>query len=124
MRPIYKSAVLVASLGVSLITQLATAQVVPTPDTTPEAPSAAVSKVKSHLHDSFYLRLALGGGYVSDKISNDIIGKLSIHGAAVPLEVAAGWAVIDGLSLGAGIWLTPLVGPTGEYRGSATAIPS
>lgn len=77
-----------------------------------------------HLHDGLYIRLALGGGYVHDKLSSDRFGSATITGAAIPIDLMLGWALVPGLTLGGGIWLAPLSSPKGEYHGTSTAISS
>jgi hypothetical protein len=77
-----------------------------------------------HLRDGLYFRFALGGGYVHDRISNDVVGKATISGAAIPFDLMLGWTVVQGLALGAGVWLAPMSNPTGEYQGNSTSISS
>jgi hypothetical protein len=60
-----------------------------------------------HVHDGFYLRLNVGGGYTSSKITYDssAVEDRRISGGGVALDVMVGGSPARGLALGGGLWL-------------------
>ena len=88
-----------------------------------EPPAA---KAGDHLHDGFYLRLAIGFGYLSNTInlgaSSGFDTELKVTGTTLAMEVLLGGAVIPGLILGAGIWADPLLSPKFEVGGASGSI--
>ncbi|MGC4067978.1 MAG: hypothetical protein QM784_25680 [Polyangiaceae bacterium] len=81
------------------------------------AQSQATIAPSSHYHDGFYLRLALGGGYVHNSISNDNAGSMKVYGATIPLEILIGGSPMTGLAVGFGITANPMSKPKTEFEG-------
>jgi hypothetical protein len=78
----------------------------------------------SHYHDGFYLRLALGGGYVHNSISNDNAGSMKVYGATIPLEILIGGSPAAGLAVGFGITANPMSKPKTEFEGQTMSVSS
>jgi hypothetical protein len=79
----------------------------PTPYTPPHGPGRGV-----HLHDGFYLRLSIGGGYMHDGISYDSPeyagppSSATIRGGAMQFAVLLGGTPAPGLVIGGGLIAT------------------
>jgi len=77
-----------------------------------------------HNHDGFYMRLSIGGGYLSDSVSLDpaLLGDMSISGGAVVLDFLLGGTPAPGLVLGGGILGASVPNPKveiGDVSGSS-----
>jgi hypothetical protein len=73
-----------------------------------------------HLHDGFYLRLALGAGWATTRIESTVVGssELRVKGAGTAIDILLGGTPMDGLVLGGGISAFSSEDPRVETGGS------
>jgi hypothetical protein len=77
----------------------------------------------AHLHDGFYLRLSIGGGYLTNTIDTDTgLGELTVKGSTLPIEIMLGGSPTPGFALGVGLWVDPLLDPEVESDVATAAI--
>lgn len=71
------------------------------------APGPAGPRRGYHVHDGFYLRLNIGGGYLSSKVNYDSpdVPDRTISGGGLALDVMVGGSPARGLAVGGGLWL-------------------
>lgn len=89
-------------------------------DTTPVAPGKASTH---HLHDGFYLRMAVGVGAFSsrDVVDGSPAGQPTFAGGGSAAELTIGGALRPGFVLAAsGLWQSSLVGTLRDEAGQAT----
>ena len=70
-----------------------------------------------HLHDGFFLRMSIGGGWLKNKITGEIAGydlELTVSSGTVPIEILIGGSPVPGFVIGGGLWADPLLSPKVE----------
>ncbi len=68
------------------------------------APPQEADEPGAHLHDGFYLRVALGGGWLG--MRTDSAPEADVKGGGGSLDLLLGGTPIDGLVIGGGIFST------------------
>lgn len=79
----------------------------------PDSPSPV------HFRHGFYLRLGVGGGYVSDHETVSGGSGGSLHGPGETFDVFLGGSIVPGLALGGGFTVSSVSNPTVEYEGQS-----
>lgn len=75
----------------------------------PEPPARRERKVDPatiHRHDGFFLRLGIGGGYLWNTMKEANF-ETKVRGSVIPMEVLIGGAIVPGVVVGGGLWITP-----------------
>jgi opacity protein-like surface antigen len=79
------------------------------------APAVAAADDTPHLHDGFYLRLALGAGYLSDSASlkfGSVSQDYTLSGSGLALDILLGGTPAPGLVIGGGFQSASFGSPT------------
>ncbi len=84
---------------------------------------AGIDNPGAHTHDGFYLRMAVGGGYVHDNLKYDgpilqgLVPDGQAEGGSFQGDLAAGWAVKPGLVIGGQLFIEQLANPRVTFGG-------
>jgi hypothetical protein len=97
---------IVLALASSLLGSVAVAE----PGSAPAIARTRGPSTDAHLHDGFYLRIAMGFGGYSESIDEDgSDASTSVRGIASASELALGGAIRPGLILGGGFWTSSVL---------------
>jgi len=89
-------------------------------------PAGALEDPGAYTHDGFYLRLALGGGYVHDKLHYEGVPVFGLkvgsfdgqaNGGSFQGDLAGGWAIEPGLIIGGELYIEQVANPTVTVAG-------
>jgi hypothetical protein len=74
-----------------------------------------------HLHDGFYLRMSLGGGYLHSKVESNASGAqdVTVKGGGAGLDLLLGGTPTPGFVIGGGIFAGGATDPTIESGGQS-----
>ena len=84
----------------------------------PPPPKREEDEPGYHLHDTLYLRMSLGAGWVSTRIESDA-GDMRVKGAGTGLDLLLGGTPTPGLVLGGGIFAVSANDPRIESGGQS-----